>query len=374
MATSFNTFERLKDKGLAAYRNGDYAVARTYLLEAAEAMIELAEKASNATLRQQHEAYSRELMQLARTCDPRKGDRRAGTGRPAARAQEEDAGPDASDWIVREKPEIGFDDVAGMDDVKEEIRLKMIYPFTHPDLAKRYGVDTGGGLLLYGPPGTGKTMIAKATAHELDATCFVISPAQVMSKWVGQAEQNIQKLFEAAKAEAKSLIFIDEVEALVPRRQSDSSTVMQRVVPQILQELEGFDRSADRALLFIGATNKPWMLDEAMLRPGRLDTRVYIPLPDAAARYALLEMYLGKRPVADDVDLNRLCDLLEGYSGADIKGIAGQAASRPFLESVAGAAPRQITQADVLAVIEQSQPSVKPADLVRFERFESTGE
>ncbi len=372
MAVSFATFERMKNKGIAAYKKGEYAVAKTYLVEAAEAVIGLAESAKADELRRQHEELARELIDLAQDCDRLKD--RKGRPRPAARERDDDEGADASDWIVSEKPDIGYDDIAGMEDVKQEVRLKMIYPFTHPELAQRYGVSVGGGLLLYGPPGTGKTMMAKATAHELDATFFVISPAQIMSKWVGEAEQNVQKLFEAAKSHDKSVIFIDEVEALVPRRKSDGSTVMQRVVPQILQELEGFDRSSSRALMFIGATNKPWMLDEAMLRPGRLDTRVYVALPDAPARHKLLEMYLGPRPLDDDVDLGRLCDLLDGYSGADIKNIAAQAAARPFLESVAGNEPRAITMADVLAVVEATQPSVKPGDLVRFEKFQATGQ
>ncbi|MBN1347570.1 MAG: ATP-binding protein [Phycisphaerae bacterium] len=372
MGATFATFERLKNKGVSAFKTGEYAVAKTYLVEAAEVLVELAESAKTEELRSQHEEYAAELIDLAKECDRRKGQK--GHARTVARERADDEGPDASEWIVSERPDIGYDDVAGMEDVKQEIRLKMIYPFTHPELARRYGVGTGGGVLLYGPPGTGKTMMAKATAHELDATFFVISPAQIMSKWVGEAEQNVRKLFEAAKSQDKSVIFIDEVEALVPRRRSEGSTVMQRVVPQILQELEGFDRAADRALLFIGATNKPWMLDEAMLRPGRLDTKVYIPLPDAPGRLKLLEMYLASRPVADDVDFGRLCDLLDGYSGADIKGIASQAATRPFLESVTGGEPRAITMSDVLEVLEATPPSVRASDLVRYEKFAGSGE
>lgn len=372
MPTTFSTFERLKDKGVAAYRRGDYAEARPYLIQAAECMIELAEQAKSRTLRDQHQAYARQLLDLAKDCDKATADRRRA---PARAGESEDSGADASDWIIRDRPDIGFDDIAGLENVKDEIRLKMIYPFRHPELAARYGISVGGGVLLYGPPGTGKTMLAKAIAHEIDATFFVISPAQVLSKWVGEAEQNIRKLFDAAKAEPKSVIFIDEIEALVPKRKSDSSSVMQRVVPQILQELEGFDRKADRCLLFVGATNRPWLLDEAMMRPGRFDSRVYIPLPDAPARYRLLEMYLVRnRPLADDIDLGALCDRLDGYSGADIRHIAGQAAARPFMEAINGAEPRMITMDDVLAIIEITPPSVMPGDLKRFEAFARTGE
>ncbi len=371
MPATFSTFERLKDKGIVAYHKGDYASARPYFVQAAECMVELAESAKTPELRRQHEASARQLIELARDCETAA---QRGRGPRAAEREQDGAATDASDWIVRDKPEIGFDDIAGLDDVKEEIRLKMIYPFRHAELARRYGIRTGGGMLLYGPPGTGKTMLARAIAHEIDATMFVISPAQVLSKWVGEAEQNIRKLFQAAKAEPQAVIFIDEIEALVPKRQTDTSSVMQRVVPQILQELEGFDRKADRCLLFVGATNRPWLLDEAMLRPGRFDSLVYIPLPDAPARYRMLEMYLARRPLAPDVDLGRICDRLEGYSGADIRSIADRAAARPFMEAVAGAESRPITSADLDAVVEQTPPSVRAGDVGRFVEFAQTGE
>ena len=152
-------------------------------------------------------------------------------------------------------------------------------------------------MLLYGPPGTGKTMLAKATAGEIDATFFRISAADVLSKWVGEAEQNIKKLFDAAASETRSIIFIDEIEALVPARRDEGSSVMQRVVPQILQGMEGFEKRGDVPVLFMGATNVPWQLDPAVLRPGRFDEKVYVPLPDLAARRRLLELYLAHRPL-----------------------------------------------------------------------------
>ncbi|HNQ24775.1 MAG TPA: ATP-binding protein [Phycisphaerae bacterium] len=371
MAASFAAFERLKSKGVAAYQQGEYGAAKTYLVDAAECMLELAAQAQTPETRRQQEQLAAQLIDLAKDCDRQ----RSTPGKPRLRQREadEERTSDAAEWVVKEKPNVGFDDIAGLEDVKQEIRVKTIYPLAHPELAQRYGIARGGGVLLYGPPGTGKTMMAKAVAHEIDATFFLVSPAQLMSKWVGEAEQNVRKLFDAAKTEPMSVIFLDELEALVPKRKSDSSTVMQRVVPQILQELEGFDRSAERALLFVGATNKPWLLDEAMLRPGRLDAKVYIGLPDPVARYRLLEIHFGKRPLAEDVDFAELCDKLEGYSGADIKNIALEAAERPFLEAIGGKEARAITRQDVLEVIAANPPSVHPSDLVRYEKFAEEG-
>jgi len=380
MSVSFATFDRLKSKGVEAYKSGEYVAAKSYLVDAAECMIELAAAAKTDEARRQHEELAAELIELAKECERLQAGGRHGStkarrhegGKPGGARQgtaEDGSETDAADWIVKDKPKVGFADIAGLEDVKTEIRLKMIYPYQHPELAQQYGIAVGGGILLYGPPGTGKTMIAKAVAHEIDATFFLVSPAQVMSKWVGEAEQNVRKLFDAAKADEKSVIFLDEIEALVPKRQSDSSTVMQRVVPQILQELEGFDRKAERALLFVGATNRPWMLDEAVLRPGRLDALVYVGLPDAPARYRLLEIHFGDRPLADDVDFGGLCDRLEGYTGADIRNIAHEAAQRPFLEAIGGKAARPIGQADILTVIEENAASVAASDLIRYEEF-----
>src|SRR5256884_5814369 len=174
-------------------------------------------------------------------------------------------------------------------------------------------------------------MLAKATAGEIDATFFRISPADVLSKWVGEAEQNIKKLFDAARGEKRSIIFIDEIEALVPSRRDEGSSVMQRVVPQLLQGMEGFDKKTT-PVMFMGATNVPWQLDPAVLRPGRFDEKVYIPLPDLPARRKMLELYLSKRPLDPDVDLDALAMKLNDYSGADIKYICDRAATIPFLK------------------------------------------
>ncbi|HEY2589334.1 MAG TPA: ATP-binding protein [Tepidisphaeraceae bacterium] len=380
MSVSWDTFERYRQKGLDARRAGQWDSAQIYLLEAARAMAALGKEAQGDELREGRVAMAKRLLELARDCDvaakegrkASSASRRSSQNNSNAPASEAEGEKSAAQWIVREKPSLRFADVAGLEEVKQDIRLKMIYPFQHSDLAERFGIRAGGGILLYGPPGTGKTMLAKATAGEIEATFFRISPADVLSKWVGEAEQNIKKLFDAAAAEPRSIIFIDEIEALVPARRDEGSSVMQRVVPQILQGVEGFDKKAGRPILLMGATNVPWQLDPAMLRPGRFDEKVYIPLPDAPARREMLHQYLAKRPLADDINLDALAARLEGYSGADIKYLCDRAAVIPFLQSVASGEEGNITSAVIDDVLHDTAPSVTPDMLQRFKDWQRT--
>jgi transitional endoplasmic reticulum ATPase len=378
---SWDTFERYRQKGLDARRAGQWDSARIYLLEAARCMVALSKESGGDELREGRRQMAARLLELAKDCEQAKSQQRPASanrssgrqGEGAAASSDGEGGASASHWIVKQRSGLKFDDVAGLDDVKEDIRLKMLYPLQHPDLAERFGVKPGGGVLLYGPPGTGKTMLAKATAGEIDATFFVISPADVLSKWVGEAEQNVKKLFDAAAAEERAIIFIDEIEALVPARKDEGSSVMQRVVPQILQGMEGFDKKTGRPVLFMGATNVPWQLDPAVLRPGRFDEKVYVPLPDLAARRKLLDIYLSKRPLAAEIDLNQLANRLEGFSGADIKYICDRSATIPFLQSVASGEEGTITGKIMEDVLADTRPSVTKDMVQRFERWASGG-
>jgi len=379
MSVSWDTFERYRQKGLDARRAGQWDSAKVYLLEAARAMAALSKGAMGEELRAGRQQMAERLLELAKDCDAARTENRraaptrrsgnSGSGSGNAPASESEGETSAQQWVVKEKPSIRFDDVAGLESVKEEIRLKMIYPFEHAELAEKFGIRPGGGVLMYGPPGTGKTMLAKATAGEIDATFFRISPADVLSKWVGEAEQNIKKLFDAAAGEKRSIIFIDEIEALVPARRDEGSSVMQRVVPQILQGVEGFDRKAGRSVLLLGATNVPWQLDPAMLRPGRFDNKIYIPLPDLPARRKMLEIYLGKRPVAGDVDLDALAQKLDGYSGADIRNLCDCAAAIPFRQSIATGQEGEITAQILAEVMNENPPSVMPDLLEKFHEW-----
>jgi transitional endoplasmic reticulum ATPase len=375
MPITWDTFERYRQKGLDARRAGQWDSARIYLLEAARAMVDLSKQAQTDELREARRQTAGKLLELARDCDDAKAQNRR---QPPTAAGESttDGGQStsANQWLVKEKPSIRFQDVAGLEDVKQDIRLKMIYPFEHVDLAAKFGIRAGGGVLLYGPPGTGKTMLAKATAGEIDAAFFRISPADVLSKWVGEAEQNIKKLFDAAAAEPRSIIFIDEIESLVPARRDEGSSVMQRVVPQILQGMEGFDKKASQPILFMGATNVPWQLDPAVLRPGRFDEKVYIPLPDLESRRKMLDMYLSHRPLAADVNLDQLATALDGYSGADIKYLCDRAATVPFLASVASGQEGEITAAIFIEAIKDTPKSVNEQMLAKFVNWAAESE
>ncbi len=355
-------FENYKKEGLKAYAGGDYPRARYALLKASEFLFKLSEK-SDGLIRKSRIENANKLLELARKIEHAP----AYDGREGAHEAEGEGGE--SKFAVAEKPEISFDDIAGLEDVKEEIYARVIYPLKFPEKAKKYRMLPGGGILLFGPPGTGKTMIARAIANEVNAPFYTVKPSEIMSKWVGEAEKNIAELFKGARKHKLSVIFIDEIESLIPRRSGSSSSVMQRVVPQILAELEGFDAPKGNPMLFVGATNEPWLLDAAVLRPGRFDELIYIDLPDRKARKRILEINLKGRPLSEDVNLDELADMLEGYSGADIRNVCANTAQEAFLDSVREDVDRSISQADLKKTIKKTRRSVTQRQLKKFEKY-----
>ncbi len=371
MAKNFllESFEKHKELGLTCFREGETKEAKYHFLKAGQYLMELAAQ-SESPLREVRIKQARQMIDLAKNLQAkRKAIREKVAAQKAGQGGKGDDDDVPDEWQVAEKPSIRFGDIAGLDDVKEQIRIKMIYPFTHAEKAKKYRIRTGGGILLYGPPGTGKTMIAKAVAGELDATFFAIAPSEILNKWVGESEKNIRKLFDAARKCERAIVFIDEVEALTPpRRDGETGGVMQRVVPQILNELDGFDRKEGHHLLFMGATNEPWNIDSAMLRPGRLDEKIYVGLPDAKARGQILRMNLKDVPL-ENIDLDAMAGKLDGYSGADIAYLCRKVSEERFLESVEKGDEKEISKADFERVLVKLKPSVARVDLDRFAKF-----
>ena len=222
---------------------------------------------------------------------------------------------------LEDRPKTKLADVAGMDEVKKQIRLRLIEPVKNPELAEKYGLKTGGGVLLYGPPGTGKTFIARAVAGELDLPFYMITAADVFGKYVGESEKNIRELFINARKNPLSVVFIDELEVLFGKRTENIHETTQKVISVILQELDGVSQNKNPMLL-MGATNTPWKVDEAFLRPGRFDILAFVDLPDLAARKQILKSAFkqGKLPMEEGL-IDYIAENTKRYSGADLNGV-----------------------------------------------------
>lgn len=267
---------------------------------------------------------------------------------------------------------VRFDDVAGLDDVKTFIRERMVEPALDPELADRYRLRVGGGLLLFGPPGTGKTHLAHAAAGELDAWYEEISPS-VIRGYPGEAEKAIENLFYQLFQKPRAVLFIDEAEALLAAREKQTSSVMQRVTPVFLRQFSLLRRHNDRPLLIIAATNAPWDIDPAFLRPGRLDRAFFIGLPDRRARVALLKIALRSRPIEqaldDEATLEVLADALDGFSGADIEQIIDQVAFEAFRQAKRSGNHVLIKAGDILTVAASWPKSVAKESLDKYEEW-----
>jgi SpoVK/Ycf46/Vps4 family AAA+-type ATPase len=254
-----------------------------------------------------------------------------------------------------ERPSISFADVGGMEELKEEIRLKLIYPMKNPDLYRSYGQAAGGGILMYGPPGCGKTYLARATAGEIDATFVAVGLHNILDMWIGQSERNLHELFEIARSNRPCVLFFDEIDALGASRADMRTSAGRHVINQFLSEMDGASSSND-GILVLGATNAPWHLDTAFRRPGRFDSIIFVPPPDRAARAEILRALLEHRPT-DAVDITELAKRTEGLSGADLKGVVDRATSRRLRDAVKSGEARPISTSDLLEAAKGAPPS-----------------
>ncbi|HEY2064145.1 AAA family ATPase [Amycolatopsis sp. NBC_01480] len=258
-----------------------------------------------------------------------------------------------------------LDDVGNMVEVKQSLTETVLWPLRYPDSFARLGVDPPRGVLLYGPPGGGKTFLVRALAGTGALNVFAIKGAELLDKWVGESERAVRDLFRRAADAAPSLIFLDEIDALAPRRgQSSDSGVADRVVAALLTELDGVEPM--REVVVLGATNRPELVDPALLRPGRLERRVYVPPPDAESRAAILIASSKNTPLASDVDLKELASTLDGYSAADCAALIREAALTAMRESLEA---REVTSAHLAKARQAVRPSLDPAQLATLEAY-----
>ena len=245
--------------------------------------------------------------------------------------------PSALREVFVEVPDVTWDSVGGLEDTKERLRETIQWPLDYPDVFEAMDVDAAKGVLLYGPPGTGKTLMAKAVANEAQSNFISIKGPELLNKYVGESEKGVREVFEKARSNAPTVVFFDEIDSLAGElgaRMGDSG-VGERVVSQLLTELDGLEELED--VVVVATTNRPDLIDSALLRPGRLDRHVHVPVPDRDARRAIFAVHTRSKPMADDVDLDELADRTDGYVGADIEAVcreASMSATREFINSV----------------------------------------
>ena len=256
-----------------------------------------------------------------------------------------------------ERPQVRFRDVGGMDELKEEISLKIIYPLKHADMYRAYGKSIGGGILMYGPPGCGKTYLARATAGEIDASFLSIGINDVLDMWIGNSERNLHEIFEQARMNRPCVLFFDEVDALGGKRSDMHGGAGRNIINQFLSELDGVKSSND-GLLILAATNAPWHVDAAFRRPGRFDRVLFVPPPDAPGRAAVLRLHCRNKPT-DSLDFDQVARKTDGFSGADLKAVVDQAVEAKLRDAMKTGVPKPLTTADLLAAAKSLRPTTR---------------
>jgi transitional endoplasmic reticulum ATPase len=277
--------------------------------------------------------------------------------------------PSAMREVMVQVPTLRWDDIGGLDASREKLREGVELPLKHPESFKRIGIRPAKGFLLYGPPGTGKTLLAKATARESQANFISVKSSDLLSKWYGESEQQIARLFARARQVAPTVIFIDELDSLVPARGAGMGEpqVTERVVNTILAEMDGLEELNN--VVVIGATNRPNLIDPALLRPGRFDELIYVGVPDVAGRRRILAIHTAGMPIAKDVDLEAIAEKTDRFTGADLEDLtrrAGLVALRRGIDSA------EVTMADFEAALTETRASVTDDMLAEYEQIQET--
>jgi len=275
--------------------------------------------------------------------------------------------PTAMREVMIEVPNVRWDDIGGLDSVKKELREAIEWPLKYPEMFRRMGIKPPRGIFLYGPPGTGKTLLAKAVANESEANFISVKGPEIFSKWVGESEKAIRETFRKARQAAPCIVFFDEIDAVAPRRGMDAgSHVTETVVNQLLSEMDGLEELKE--VVVIAATNRPDMVDSALLRPGRFDKLILIPAPDLETRKKILEVHTKRVPIAKDIDLDKLAKATESYSGADIEAVVREAALNALRDNKQA---KIVEQKHFDKALKEVKPSLEPSVIKGYDKFKT---
>jgi transitional endoplasmic reticulum ATPase len=272
--------------------------------------------------------------------------------------------------VLVETPNTKWKDIGGVNDVKRDLREAVEWPLKFPGSFSRMGITPPKGVLLYGPPGTGKTLLAKAVANESEANFIQIKGPSLLSMWVGKSEEGIRKIFERARQVSPCVVFFDEIDSLAGKRggaMGGGSKVTENVLNQLLAEMDGIEDLTN--VIVIGATNRPDILDPALMRPGRFDRIVYVSVPDQEGRLDILKIHTGKMPIENKAELiEELSKETEGFTGADIESLAREAAMLSLREDISA---EIVKKEHFVKAMEKVQPSVSKNDQERYKQIES---
>jgi transitional endoplasmic reticulum ATPase len=287
--------------------------------------------------------------------------------------------PSALREVFVEVPDVTWEMVGGLEDTKERLRETIQWPLDYPEVFRQMDIESAKGVLLYGPPGTGKTLLAKAVANEAESNFISVKGPELLNKFVGESEKGVREIFSKARENAPTVVFFDEIDAIATERgrNTGDSGVSERVVSQLLTELDGLEELED--VVVVATTNRPDLIDSALLRPGRLDRHVHVPVPDEEARRAIFGVHTEHKPLADDVDLDKLAAKTEGYVGADVEAVCREAsmnATREFINSVSpeeadsSVGNVRVTMDHFEEALDEVQPSVTSETKERYEEIE----
>ncbi len=266
--------------------------------------------------------------------------------------------------VLIETPRVGWKNIGDLEEVKQQLKEAVEWPIKHPEIFRKMGIKPPKGILLVGPPGCGKTLLAKAVAKESEANFISIKGPEVLSKWVGESERAIREVFRRARQASPAIVFFDEIDAIASTRGRDISGVTEKVVAQMLTEMDGLEELSD--VVVIAATNRPDIIDPALLRPGRFDRIIVVPPPDKKARLEIFKIHTKKMPLAKDVNLEKLAEMTEGYSGADIEAVCREAALMALRENLKA---KEVKMKHFEEVLKKIKPSLTNVNVKAYEEF-----